>query len=88
MLRVLIPEIRYLGVDYNVQTGEVNCFSAASRGNADTLIRCGLTIEQEGLRPPRQVRCFWGGLGKMRVIESAFCSSDVNKKKSRIIGGM
>ena len=84
----LVPEIRYLGIDCNVQTGEVNYFSVMSGGDADPMINCGLTIEQECSRLPKQVRYFWGGLGRMGVIKSTFCSSNVNKMKFRIIGGM
>jgi len=61
----LVPEIRYLGIDCNVQTGEVNYFSAMSGGDADPMINCGLTIEQKGLRLLKQVRYFWSGLERV-----------------------
>ena len=85
----LVPEIRYLGIDYNVWTGEVNCFFAMSGGGADgnPAINCGFTMERESLRLPKQVRYFCGGLGRVLVIKSSFFRSDVNKIKVRIIGG-
>src|SRR4030042_6035921 len=85
----LAPEIRHLGIDYNVWTAEVNCLFAMSAGDAgrNPTINCGFTMEQRSLRLPKQVRCFCGGLGGVLVIESSFCSSGVNKIKVRIIGG-
>ena len=60
----LVPEIRYLGIDCNVQTGEVNYFSVMSGGDADSMINCGLTIEQEGCARRGGFAIFgvdWGG---------------------------